>query len=255
VRNFSFEIDNDDDGVPDYFTPYQQGFLYDTAGANAESGRRSVHARNDSLGDARGVYARVDLNQTVPEDLEVSGWSKASGVSGTANNDYSLYVDLWYTDGTPLYGQCAVFPSGTHDWAYASKVIHPLKPLRNAVVYALLRKHTGDAWFDHLALRPYRAPDAVATAAEAPAEFSLAGTYPSPCDRCVVLQVASTAPVALAVRVYDLAGATVASSRMAVGSGTTPVSFDTTPLPDGIYMFSVSGRRAVRHALVAVRHR
>lgn len=155
LMNYSFEIDNNDDGTPDFWRGYSKGFDYDQSGAQARTGSRSVHVRNDSLSDFRGIYVRVDLAQDSAEAVEISGWSKAVGVSGNPDNDYALYVDSWYTDGTPLYGQCARFSAGTHDWEYSSFVIRPEKPISHCMVYVLFRRHTGEAWFDQLALRRY----------------------------------------------------------------------------------------------------
>ena len=41
--------------------------------------------------------------------------------------DYSLYVDLVYADGTPLWGQTAQFRTGTHDWEAREMIILPEK--------------------------------------------------------------------------------------------------------------------------------
>ena len=64
------------------------------------------------------------------------------------NNDYSLYVDLEYADGTPLWGQTAPFAVGTHGWQRRQVLIVPAKPVRSASIHALFRNHTGTAWFD-----------------------------------------------------------------------------------------------------------
>ena len=58
----------------------------------------------------------VTLNQTKPEPIVATAWSKAEGVGGGRDHDYSLYLDLVYTDGTPLWGQVDSFNVGTHDW-------------------------------------------------------------------------------------------------------------------------------------------
>jgi hypothetical protein len=59
-------------------------------------------------------------------------------------------VDLTYTDGTPLWVQVAKFKTGTHDWQQSEFVIYPSKPVKSATVHALLRYHSGTAWFDDL---------------------------------------------------------------------------------------------------------
>jgi hypothetical protein len=93
----------------------------------------------------------VVVNQEKPADLVVRGWSKCANVPGEPTNDYSLYVDLQYADGTPLFGQIAAFATGTYDWQMAETVIRPEKPVRTATVHCLLRREkTGTAWFDDL---------------------------------------------------------------------------------------------------------
>ncbi|MGA2298303.1 MAG: putative glycoside hydrolase [FCB group bacterium] len=155
IDNYSFEIDANNDGMPDMWTPYQKGFDYDTSGLNVKSGKRSIHLKNDSLSESRGVYMNVVLNQTQPQDLLISGWSKCINVSGNKNSDYSLYIDVRYQDDTPLYGQTAQFNTGTHDWEYSSKIIYPAKPIKSLGYYALFRNHTGEVWYDHLGLKIY----------------------------------------------------------------------------------------------------
>jgi hypothetical protein len=44
------------------------------------------------------------LNHTEPTKLLLSGWSKASEVSGEPDDGYSVYMDLKFVDGTFAYG-------------------------------------------------------------------------------------------------------------------------------------------------------
>jgi len=90
----------------------------------------------------------VELNQTQPNHIVVSGWSKAKDVDGQANGDYSVYVDLTYMDGSNLWGQISAFETGDHDWQQRHLVIVPSKPVRSINVYAIFRNHTGTVWFD-----------------------------------------------------------------------------------------------------------
>ena len=76
-----------------------------------------------------------------------SAWSKAENVSGPADSNYSLYLDLLYTDGTPLWGQIAPFGAGTRDWERREVVVIPEKPVKHVSFYMLLRGHSGKAWF------------------------------------------------------------------------------------------------------------
>ena len=70
---------------------------------------------NGTAAGRRGVWQHVELNQKAPQPIVASVWSQARGVSGGRDSDYSLYLDLQYADGTPLWGQTANFATGTHD--------------------------------------------------------------------------------------------------------------------------------------------
>ena len=86
----------------------------------------------DGPGAGRGASQTVVLNQTRPEPIVAVAWSKAEGVTGSPDTDYSLYLDLVYADGTPLWGQIAPFATGTHDWQRRQVVVLPEKPVRLA---------------------------------------------------------------------------------------------------------------------------
>ena len=95
----------------------------------------------------RGVSQTVVLNQEKPEPIIATAWSKAEGVGGARDSDYSLYLDLRYTDGTPLWGQVDSWTVGTHDWEKAQVIVFPEKPVASVSFYMLLRGHAGKAWF------------------------------------------------------------------------------------------------------------
>ena len=68
---------------------------------------------NGTSGPARrGLVQRVEINQHEPVPFVASAWSKAEGVSGSIDSDYSVYLDLIYRDGTQLWGQAAGFRAG-----------------------------------------------------------------------------------------------------------------------------------------------
>ncbi|HOJ59438.1 MAG TPA: hypothetical protein PK878_04060 [bacterium] len=108
---------------------------------------------------AYGLQWSISLNQKRPEAVHFSGWSRAEDVEGAPNSDYSLYVDLIYQDGTPLWGQNVPFSVGTHDWEYKQVVVIPEKPIRQLSCYALFRNQKGRVWFDDLAVRVWETPE------------------------------------------------------------------------------------------------
>ena len=242
VLNYSFEIDNDDDGTPDLWRSYVKGFDYDTSGANSKTGRRSVHVRNDSLTESRGVYATIILDQTIPKDLELSGWSKAVNVSGTKDGDYSLYIDVRYQDGTPLYGQTAPFSPGTHAWEYASRIIRPTKPIKSLSLYVLFRRHTGEAWFDHLSLHdaPVSAIDGRNTTASS---FSLGQAFPNPAGKTTEIPFTLMQASHVRLELFDLLGRysnVLVDGDFAEGQHSLP--FESSSLPDGVYYYCIITR-------------
>ncbi|MHC4325854.1 MAG: hypothetical protein ACYSUX_16410, partial [Planctomycetota bacterium] len=115
----------------------------------------------DNASDARvqrGISQTVALNQTKPEPIVAAAWSKADAVRGGRDNNYSLYLDLVYSDGTPLWGQVAPFNVGTHDWERAQVIVFPEKPIKSVSFHMLLRQHPGKATFRNPELRVIKPP-------------------------------------------------------------------------------------------------
>mgnify|MGYP001043729645 CR=1 FL=1 len=115
----------------------------------------------DNASDARvqrGISQTVILNQESPEPIVATAWSKAEAVSGSRNSDYSLYLDLVYSDGSTLWGQVAPFNVGTHDWEKAQVIVFPEKPIKSLSFHMLLRRHPGKAWFRDPELRTLKPP-------------------------------------------------------------------------------------------------
>ena len=110
----------------------------------------------DNAGDARavnGLVQTVVLDQKQPLPIVAVAWSRADRVTGTRDSDYSLYLDLRYQDGTPLWGQSATFDVGSHDWQKAVVKIFPARAVKDVTVNLLLRRHAGKAGFRGMHLR------------------------------------------------------------------------------------------------------
>jgi hypothetical protein len=122
-----------------------------TVSAERRSGKNSVCLRNP-VRLRTGVSQSVRLDQQTPCAILVRASSKAVDVSGKPGRDYSLYVDIYYKDGTPLYGRTYNFQTGTTDWQSGELFIEPAKPIRNVNVYLLLRGKAGIAYFDDVAV-------------------------------------------------------------------------------------------------------
>jgi len=139
----------------DAWNPWEKGFGRDGPSFVCDNGS-DASAR-------RGAGQTVVLDQKTPQPIVAVAESKAEGVTGSADNDYSLYLDLVYTDGTPLWGQTAPFAVGTHDWQRRRVLVIPEKPVRHVSFYMLLRGHGGKAWFRNPELRTIETPTGACT--------------------------------------------------------------------------------------------
>ncbi|NOX53099.1 MAG: hypothetical protein GXP27_01400 [Planctomycetes bacterium] len=131
---------------------------YEVDGRTARTGRASARCSRRSSGRAAGIGQSIRISTQKLAPIVVGAWSKAKDVSGTPDNNYSVYVDLIYEDGTPLWGQAAPFSTGTHDWQYREVTIVPEKPVRQLTVYGLFRGHTGTVWFDDFSVKQLQVP-------------------------------------------------------------------------------------------------
>jgi len=127
------------------------GYAIDVA--EKHEGSRSVRCENTTAAETSGLLQSVELNQQKPVPIVASGWSKAENVSGQRDGNYSIYLDIVYQDGTPLYGQVAPFACGSHDWQFSSVTVTPAKPIKSLTCHALFRGKSGKAWFDDLSLK------------------------------------------------------------------------------------------------------
>ncbi len=101
----------------------------------------------------RGASQTVRLDQKAPDPIVATAMSRCDSVSGAADSNYSVYLDLVYIDGSHLWGQSAPFDVGTHDWQKRQVVVFPEKPVRQVSMHLLMRSHSGRAWFRDPVLR------------------------------------------------------------------------------------------------------
>ncbi|MDD2600882.1 MAG: hypothetical protein PHO37_16945, partial [Kiritimatiellae bacterium] len=107
------------------------------------------HCNNGTTDDVqRGVMWSITLNQSEALPIAASAWARAEGLSGATNSDFSLYIDLVYMDGTPLWGQSAAFdPNPEAGWHQRQVVVTPDRPIRSVSLYLLFRNRSGKAIF------------------------------------------------------------------------------------------------------------
>ncbi|HPD16851.1 MAG TPA: hypothetical protein PLE19_18040 [Planctomycetota bacterium] len=136
---------------PDRWVAWQKGFERDGDAFVCDNGADKAVQR--------GASQTVELNQKSPQPIVAAAWSKAEGVGGSPDQDYSVYLDLVYADGSPLWGQTANFAVGTHDWERREVLVLPEKPVKTLTMHLLLRRHAGKAWFRTPELHEVKTPD------------------------------------------------------------------------------------------------
>jgi hypothetical protein len=123
----------------DAWRPWQKGFQ--------PQGQEMVCDNAADPTAQRGASQTVVLNQARADPIVATAWSKAEAVGAGGEQDYCLYLDLLYADGTPLWGQIDPFETGTHDWQQRQVIVFPAKPVKSLSFHLLLRRHTGKAFF------------------------------------------------------------------------------------------------------------
>jgi hypothetical protein len=120
--------------------PYGKGFERDGEAYVCDSGTEAAAQR--------GVMWSLELNQSEAAPVMASAWAKAEGVDGPAGSDFSLYLDLTYMDGTPLWGQAAAFDTDPEaGWHCREVIVTPDKPIKRVSCYLLFRSRAGRARF------------------------------------------------------------------------------------------------------------
>lgn len=122
------------------WSAYGQGFVIDPD--EAHSGAQSLRAM-------AGAFQQIEMGQTEPRAIVFAASSKAASVTGSADSDYALWLDVQYSDGSWRFGVTRPFHTGTHDWQTVDGSFTPEKPIERLTVYVLFRgAHQGQAWFD-----------------------------------------------------------------------------------------------------------
>ena len=137
--------------VPDW--PWRGTGACAPDGSVKTGGTQSLRMTVTAPGKTVDVFQTVAPDQTVPKPFVVRARVRAGGLTGDADTDCSLYVDLAHADGSPLYCQAVPIAAGTRDFETVERRIVSDKPIASATVHLLLRGgHTGTVWFDDLFL-------------------------------------------------------------------------------------------------------
>lgn len=126
---------------PYFWVPLPDGFEWE--------GSKTITCDNGEDATARrGATQSVRLNQQQPMPIYAEVKSLSDQVSGSDHSfNYSLYLDLIFTDGTPLWGQKIAFSTGTHDWQTKKVMVLPEKPISQVIYSLILRSKSGKASF------------------------------------------------------------------------------------------------------------
>jgi hypothetical protein len=143
-------------GKPAPWFAWQQG--YRVMPGEGRDGSQCIVCERREGDRESGASQTLTLNRTNIAPFIIRGWSKAENVSGSPDNGYSLYVDIVYADGTPLWGQTVNFACGTHDWEQRQFVLLPDKQVKSLTFHCLFRGHTGKVWFDDASVEEVPTP-------------------------------------------------------------------------------------------------
>mgnify|MGYP000987972982 CR=1 FL=1 len=120
--------------------PYGAGFVRDGGVYVCDNGADAKAQR--------GALWSIELNQKSAAPIAASAWAKAEGAEGAPSSDFSLYLDLQYMDGTPLWGQTAAFDTDSAaGWHRREVIVTPDKPVKRVSCYLLFRGRAGKALF------------------------------------------------------------------------------------------------------------
>ncbi|MEW6358537.1 MAG: glycoside hydrolase domain-containing protein [Planctomycetota bacterium] len=126
--------------------PYHKGYAIDRTVFH--TGRQSIRCTSDGEKDGAGVMQVITYEKPDKRPVIIGGWCKTENVSG--GGDCSVYLDIHYDDGTPLWGKTSTWGRGTHDWEYSAQIHWPAKPIKEIKAFVFLRRTAGVAWFDNV---------------------------------------------------------------------------------------------------------
>jgi RHS repeat-associated protein len=147
IDNGNFEIDSNNDGVPDNW--YFPSTLTSADGID----KTTTYSGNQSikLTGKRGVdkFVRQELNVSGKsgQEVTVSGYSKADSPTKSAGV-YQMDVAINHTDGTTQWINGDFDKSKSHDWQHNSLRFATTKDFNSLTVYYQYKDQTGTAWFD-----------------------------------------------------------------------------------------------------------
>ena len=96
-----------------------------------------------------GVCRTYNYPEPSQTPIIYRGLSRSEGVS---RGEYCIYLDIFHSDGTEVYGQKMTWRHDTPDWTERVGAYVPKKPVRRIEMHAFLRRGKGTVWFRDLSL-------------------------------------------------------------------------------------------------------
>ena len=106
-----------------------------------------------------GVNEREVFKYDEPDKSPVwfGGESRCEGVG--EGGEYSVFLDIYFADGSHAWALQAMFPRGSHDWIRREVLYAPPKPVSRIHLYRMLRKTSGKAEFRGVFLKREKPPE------------------------------------------------------------------------------------------------
>lgn len=132
---------------------YGDGFEVDRE-VTRDAGTGSIRIECSPGGGGMGAFQSVVLDQDESRPIWISGFSRAEKATPGAAENYSLYADLTYQNGSNSWGHAVGFDAGASSWQHRELVIFPEAPVKTVKLHALFRgERYGQVWFDEVELK------------------------------------------------------------------------------------------------------
>ncbi|MDD2480725.1 MAG: DNRLRE domain-containing protein, partial [Lutispora sp.] len=158
LGNPGFEVDNDEDDIPDGWTQNASIEARDGLDANySHSGNRSYLMYGNA--NNKLLYQQIDISGDAGVPIHFSGWSRSEGAT-FGRGYYELNLQFNYEDKTYDW-ITAPFTNNNLTWVYAENVGVSKKKFTSVTLFLKVENQTGQMWFDDVSLRLAGAPNAV----------------------------------------------------------------------------------------------
>lgn len=143
-----------------YLSPQEQTPTYtyssDSKYGRPEEGSVVVNVPENDYSQIAGAFTQsLPGGTSLGRGFKIGAWAKGESVvkGGLASSgDFSLYLDIYYTDGSSLVGVYYADFVGTGDWEFSAVnvVLDESKSVDYMNIYFLFRKHSGRVYFSNI---------------------------------------------------------------------------------------------------------